>query len=344
MKKFSMMILAIVLVGLMAALSVTGFATEATAVPEDPSTASPEADETAASEDEMETPQRPEALYVPFSGEVQEIQSFYEADGSVREGTQYVLLKAADESLMRFVVNEDTLLLDDPVLEEGQQLLGFYDGNAPAILIYPPQMPALVLMPYDVDVQVSMALFDEEYLSADGKLQIVTDENTVILDARGEDYTDSLTGRTWVVTYGASTRSIPAQATAIRIVVLDEKAEEISSYQVDGEWIGGPAAYQDESGVWMVPVEPIAEALGMSLVADEAQEGTYQMGRAVSFTVGSTTYGYARMAPIELDTAPVEQDGVVYVPLDFFTEVVRLSEATVSEGGIIFTRGKESAE
>lgn len=176
---------------------------------------------TVGASDETEDILSTEPLYLSFTGTVEEVRPVSSEESAEDSASQYVVLKGSDDSLMTFVVDDTTLLLNEPVLEEGQSLIGFYDGNQPAILIYPPQMPAMVLTPYVEAEQVVMSYFDADLISSDGSLKLLLDDTTIITDQAGEAYTEDVAEHVLVVIYGPSTRSIPAQTTPIQIVVMD---------------------------------------------------------------------------------------------------------------------------
>lgn len=284
--------------------------------------------------------------YIAFTGVVTEVRPF---EGE--EGKQFVLLSddtAEGESLMNFVVDGSTVLLGDPKLEEGQKLTGFYDGNAPAILIFPPQMPALALTPYVEDQQAVMAQFDQDLVSVDGMLKIATDDATQVTLPNGDAFEGELGGHTLLVVYGPSTRSIPAQATAISVVVMDdvvgggqttlpEGATEMPgmTYTVKGVDVEAPAPFTNAEGVVMVPVKELVASMGLPEPTLNEETGVYNMGVIITFTPGKDYYTFARTAPIELGTAPVVVGEDVYVPLSFFVEVTKLKAADVEGNQII---------
>lgn len=273
-------------------------------------------------------------LYRAFTGTVEKVDqiSAEERAAAGVEATQYVLLRAGDESLLHFVVSDATVLLNEPVLEVGQQLVGFFDGNRPAILIYPPQVPALVITPYVEGEQVVMSYFDANLLSSDSSLQLNIGDSTEIIDQAGQTYDGNPAERVLVVTYGPSTRSIPAQTTPIQILVMDEVDNGLT-YVVNGIITEASAPYEDAQGTVMVPLMTIAEAL--ELLVTEEGEGVYRVGNQATLTLGKDSYTFARMAPYQLGSVPVEMNGEIYVPLAFFSEVGPLANTYVYEGQII---------
>jgi hypothetical protein len=107
-----------------------------------------------------------------------------------------------------------------------------------------------------------------------------------------------------------------------------------------GKQLEAPAAFLDNAGNVMVPLRTIAEALDFIVHWDSATQ-TVMLNNIISLTLGKDYYTYARMAPIELGSAPVLVDGRTYVPLRFFTDVARIDNAHVFEGQIVFYNTKE---
>lgn len=338
-----------------------------------------------------QVPQTPAGpLYLSFTGVVDGITPHTNNDGTENPDIQYVLLKEeGTEALMTFVVDGGTLQVGEVLLEEGQKLTGFYNGNAPAIMIYPPRQPALVITPAVEGQQVTMAQFDEDLVSADGMLNITVDESTQVVDQAGAAYEGDLAGRVLVVIYGPSTRSIPAQATAIQVVVMEEEGaagetqateapkviaddsvvpsdapellasppatpepvvipgDEIALMElpivVNGKVLADiPAPFVNADGVMMVPALDIAKALNWSVENEEGSD-LYVLSKVITFTVGKDHYTFASMPAIELGTVPVEEQGVVYVPLQFFTQVAKLNNAYVLEGQIVINNEAKMA-
>ena len=54
----------------------------------------------------------------------------------------------------------------------GDRVTGYYDGDAPTILIYPPQYQALVMVKENPYQNVKVDYFNSQLLSSDGQLQL----------------------------------------------------------------------------------------------------------------------------------------------------------------------------
>lgn len=211
-------------------------------------------------------------------------------------------------------------------------------------------------------------------ISADGELVIhINGDVPVIFEdgtgarARleaGQTLPELLDGRLLTVTYSITTMSIPPQTTPEKIVVMYEiavplpidieppvgivnpiyefTAEEKETLfplngevVVDGSVIDAPAAYYRD-GFVMVPLRAAAEALGYDVNWDE-ETASVRLGVAINFFIGKDYYTIGRMAPIELGAAPELTDGRTFVPLCFFTEVLK-GDAYVFEGQVVITK------
>jgi len=99
---------------------------------------------------------------------------------------------------------------------------------------------------------------------------------------------------------------------------------------------GAPLPFWQETetgDVVMIPLNVVAEALGYDVsFNDELQ--SIQLGVAIQIWIDSTEAHVGRMVPIELSAAPMFLDEVIYVPLDFFRNVLGQT-AYVFEGQVV---------
>ncbi|MCL2247843.1 MAG: hypothetical protein FWC13_01080 [Oscillospiraceae bacterium] len=215
--------------------------------------APPEVTEDDATVEELETPEE-EPGYddeVIFEPEVEpeeeiildDIPEFFSISGTVEsiisaspeadedDPWHGISVKIIDENGNEAVLNTtaNTSFPFGNEIQEGDTVTAWYATNAPMIMIWPPQYTATVLavnIPDGANIKVDRfgAMADtDQLLSADGMFAFSTDENTEIILADGTDFTDGdLQDRRIVVLYGMSTRSIPEQATATKLIVLFE--------------------------------------------------------------------------------------------------------------------------
>lgn len=134
----------------------------------------------------------------------------------------------ADNSIV-FNISGDILLLDASTkgtidagsLEVGQEITAYYPKNTPVALSLPPLMTPKVIVANFGEQSgfVHVATFDSTLTSSDGQLKIHLGSGMTLVDRDGKPVT-SLANKTLVVFYSASTRSIPAQTTPQKIIVL----------------------------------------------------------------------------------------------------------------------------
>mgnify|MGYP000151733579 CR=1 FL=1 len=159
--------------------------------------------------------------FYSFHGTVTEISDFITGQNDNREGCyQFFTLENEVGQIVNFVVSPSTYFVDHEMVEVGDRVTGYYDGDAPAILIYPPQYQALVMAKDNPNYNVKVAYFNNQLVSSDGQLQLNLSPTTQILLINGQRFSRYPANRDLVVYYGPTTRSIPAQTTPYRIIVL----------------------------------------------------------------------------------------------------------------------------
>lgn len=285
-----------------------------------------------------------------FTGEVKETRDFNDSDES-----QFISLENEDGEIANVILKGDTYVINDSKIEEGSTITAFYDVDKPMIMIYPPQYTAEVITVKNEEtenVNIKVDLFDENLLSADNSLKLNVSDDTEIIFKDGSDFEGKLENRKLAVVYDISTRSIPAQTTPIKIIVLSEQIEkdntedakkedneninDVSSMDivVNNEKIESENAFYNEEGTVMVPLRAISESLGFDVTWDNTTQGV-KIGKATFINIGEDNYIYMKTAPIQLGTAPELVEGVTYVPLSFFKEVLKMNNAYVFENQIV---------
>ncbi|NLY80582.1 MAG: hypothetical protein GX072_12070 [Lysinibacillus sp.] len=156
--------------------------------------------------------------FLSFSGIVTDINDFLIGEN---EGC-YKLFTVENDSgaIVNFVVSPSTYFVDHETVIIGDEVTGYYNGDLPAILIYPPQYQALVMVKENPNQNVKVSFFNQQLLSGDGQLQLHLSPYTQILLTNGQLFSRFPGNRDLIVSYGPTTRSIPAQTTPYRIIVL----------------------------------------------------------------------------------------------------------------------------
>lgn len=284
-----------------------------------------------------------QSYYNSFTGTIKEITDF-----KAIEGSKFVSLENEEGMVANIIISKDTYILNNLKLAAGSEITGYYDANAPMIMIYPPQYNAEVVVVSDKDQNVKVDRFDKDLISFDQSLKLNISKETEIVLQDGKAFEGDIAGRKLVVVYGASTRSIPAQTNPTKIVVLFEKADiegiksDVSTMDmiVNGKKIEAPAAYVNEKGTVMVPLRAMAEALGFD-VSWDGELQSVRIGKGISLTIGKDNYIYMKTMPIQLGAAPEVTNEKTYVPLSFFKEVIPMNNAYVFESQIVIDNGEK---
>ncbi|WP_336771424.1 hypothetical protein [Paenibacillus sp. MMO-58] len=157
--------------------------------------------------------------FYSFHGTITAINDFF--TGQNGEGC-YKLISVDNGlgALVNFVVSPQTYFVDHVMVSVGDRVTGYYDGNAPALLIYPPQYQAIVIVKNSPYQNVKVDYFNTELVSSDGRLRLNIAPYTQIVLTNGQRFSRTPANRDLIVIYGPTTESTPAQTTPFRIIVL----------------------------------------------------------------------------------------------------------------------------
>jgi hypothetical protein len=159
--------------------------------------------------------------FYSFHGTVTEIRDFYTGQNGVREGcNKFITVENGLGNIVNFVVSPTTYFVDHVMVTVGDRVTGYYDGDAPTLLIYPPQYQALVMVKDSPDQNVKVDYFNSQLVSSDGQLQLNLSPFTKVLLTNGQSFSSNPAKRDLIVIYRPATKSIPAQTTPYRIIVL----------------------------------------------------------------------------------------------------------------------------
>ncbi|MCZ8538354.1 hypothetical protein M9R32_14250 [Paenisporosarcina quisquiliarum] len=158
--------------------------------------------------------------FFSFRGTVTEISDFI--IGANGEGEGCYTLMSVDNGAgasVNFVVSPSTYFVNQEMVSVGDTITGYYDGDAPVPLIYPPQYRALIVVKDDPYQNIKVDYFNNQLVSRDGQLQLNLSPFTPISLRNGQPFTKSIANRNLIVSYGPTTRSIPAQTTPYWVIV-----------------------------------------------------------------------------------------------------------------------------
>lgn len=159
-------------------------------------------------------PNRNNSQYLFFEGTVADLSNIGD-DGC----TKMMMVRGVYKDIVNFVIQPDTYIIDQTKIKAGMPVKAFYDANAPAVLIYPPQYNAVVIAA-NVAQNVVVDWFDKNLINKGQTLKLNISPKTEIVLENGQEFTGSLGNRNLIVMYSATTRSIPAQTTPDKIIVL----------------------------------------------------------------------------------------------------------------------------
>lgn len=283
----------------------------------------------------------------------------------------YFLLLQCDEtgSQVNFLIDFNTAFLTTEAISMGMPVVAYFDTTLPEPMIYPPQHRAVAIV-HGTTMHVILDRFDEnmQAYNSTNTLEIADDTEIVIQgNIPFEGDIADLAGRKLLVEfYEEGIVIVPAKITVLFEIAVppihffsDEELEEMGDaiaggpeqlspedieliwtnmfdtetvrIIVNGEIIEAPAPFADsEAGTVMMPLIAVAEALGYTAV-DGGVEVIISPGRIV--TEGINSYARGREVPLELTSAPVVRDGVMFVPWEFFHEILT-GAAYVEDGDI----------
>ena len=168
--------------------------------------------------------QQVDAAFAIYEGEIVKVNGTSLEDMSLElkqiNSDEPIHIKAQPKTLL-FENGGEALKFED--LKEGDRIHAYMDSKKPVVMIYPPQYTADVITVQKADEPngIDVAKYNDKLENDTNTLKLNESEDTKITDELGEVLTwDDVKGANAVVFYGATTRSIPAQTTPDKIVVL----------------------------------------------------------------------------------------------------------------------------
>lgn len=223
-------------------------------------------------------------------------------------------------NIFGIVVDEKSIILDNagnPIeLEEGMKFTAYTDADKPMIMIYPPQyVPELIIVQTKEPGFAEVDRFDGDYAGEKLKLNITAD--TVIENLSGTKLEGkAVKDADAAVFYKSATKSIPAQVTPSKVIVLskDGRRDAIQDL-IDSD-------FYEVDGVKMIPLRLVAEALGWKV--DSTRKGAVVSKDGTSFTITRGEKAYVHDGEQRrFEVAPALLEPIkTYVPEEFVDSLV----------------------
>ncbi len=156
--------------------------------------------------------------YRTVTGTITQIQPM--TGGRNDECSQFVTIEDGEGGITNFIVNASTYIADFVTLYQGMQAHFVYNADLPAILIYPPQFTAVAVVSTVSAFNVTAGYFNHRLINDDNTLQLHITESVPVVTANNQVFYGSPGGHYLLVMYERTTRSIPAQTTPEKIVVM----------------------------------------------------------------------------------------------------------------------------
>lgn len=132
----------------------------------------------------------------------------------------FATVEDIDGNIVNFTISPSTYVVDYTTLSVGMQCTFWYRTDAPVPLIYPPQYSAIVVAQELNERFVDVSFYNSRLVNEERTLQLNLDSRVDVRTTNNQYYQGNPANHNLVVTYVTSTRSIPAQATPSKVVVL----------------------------------------------------------------------------------------------------------------------------
>lgn len=159
--------------------------------------------------------------FAAVSGTVTMIEDFSPQPNDTSAGCYKLMsLDSKDSGPVNFVISPATYFVDHKIVKVGDTVTGFYDANAPTILIYPPRYPAIVIAKNTGYENAMVDYFNDQLINSNGTLKLNIAPSTEVILTNDQPFNRYPGNNNLIVVYGPTTRSIPAQTTPYKIIVL----------------------------------------------------------------------------------------------------------------------------
>lgn len=132
----------------------------------------------------------------------------------------FVTVEDMDGNTVNFILTPLTYVVDYETLRAGMMCTFWYSMDAPMPLIYPPRYNAVAAAQEKNGRMINVGYYDASLVNEDQTLQLNLDGSVEVRTVNNQCFLGNPGNNNLVVVYANSTRSIPAQTTPSRVVVL----------------------------------------------------------------------------------------------------------------------------
>lgn len=135
----------------------------------------------------------------------------------------FATVEDMEGNTVNFMMTPATYVVDFDTLSVGMKCTFWYLLDAPVPLIYPPQYNAVVAAQEKNGRMVNVGYYNTNLVNEDNSLMLNMDGSVEVRTINNQYFQGSPANHSLVVLYGNSTRSVPAQTTPMKVVVLCDR-------------------------------------------------------------------------------------------------------------------------
>lgn len=173
-------------------------------------------------------------------------------------------------------------------LTEGMEITAVLPANSIMTMSIPPMTPSAMGFVINAEgTSVMVGKFNDELVNEENKLALNISEETSIVSITGTKQiltAEDIKGNECLVIYGATTKSIPAQTSPIKVVILPTTEDELIVKEVEvgtKETVASTVTLRDAA---------VAAGFEVKWTANDAPVVLEKDGVTISVTLGSTAY------------------------------------------------------
>lgn len=160
------------------------------------------------------------SYYTPITGTIVSIDTLSSGTMSNAGCTLLINMETEDQGAVNMVLPSNVYVLNARPFQVGDRATFFYDPQAPAPLIYPPQYRAVTAAYTPSGTNAMLDVFNSDLTNTDNTLTLNMTDTTPVTVPNGQNFYENIADKLLMVIYGATTRSIPAQTTPEQVVVF----------------------------------------------------------------------------------------------------------------------------